>query len=107
MLNQALVEPWKSPVVDYYLGNDRNLPTTSVTKGATLEKPEPVYPTQSTLAKFMLERITMSYEEQGIDLSTKFKSMDFQVSTYHLDSFSNFSCKFLNPNNVFQFKGVR
>ena len=70
----------KSPVADYYLENDFNLPTTSVTKGATLEKPEPVYPTQLTLAKFMLERIRMSYEEQGIDLSTKFKSMDFQVS---------------------------
>ena len=77
------VEGNNMSTINYYRENDLKLPSNSVTKGATLEKIEPVYPTQTTLSRIMLDRILMTFEKvHQIDLRTKFKSMDFQVSTH-------------------------
>ena len=71
--------------INYYRENDLKLPSNSVTKGATLEKIEPVYPTQTTLSRIMLDRILMTFEKvHQIDLRTKFKAVDFQVSTHDI-----------------------
>ena len=70
-------------LIDYHEDDySADLPTSSVREGAELIQEQPIYPTQDSLSNVLLERIILGFtKHHGIDIATKFRSLDFQIFT--------------------------